>query len=695
MLDRAPLLIELGVEELPAASVLPLAEHLGQSLRQALTDADFQPGELQVFATPRRMAALIQNVAGVQPEQDIQRRGPAVSAAFDNAGDPSKALTGFARSCGVAIEQLEHLTTDKGKWMVFNARQPGQSLTSLVNSVLPQLLKTMPMPQRMRWSDRSDEFLRPTLWLVALHGDEVLPVSVLSLDAGNITLGHRFHAPDPVVIDKADDYESILRKAYVIAGFDQRRELIREQVVAAAKSAGGRALIGADLLDEVCALVEWPVAIAGSFDEEFLELPKEALIQTMEENQRYFALTNQTGKLLPGFVTVANLESTNPETVRTGNERVIRPRLSDTMFFWNNDKRHKLADFRAGLGSVLFQEKLGSVLQKCERLETLAVLIAASAGADPDEVRTAARLCRCDLMSDIVNELPKMQGIAGRYYAARDGHPAAVAVAMEEQYFPKYAGGALPAVGVGIALAVAEKIDTLTGIFAIGMKPTGAKDPFGLRRAALGLLRVLIEKKLDLDVRDLVTKSVATYGDKLNEDFNPEELITYILERLRGYYQEQSQQPDVVEAVLAKGITHPLDFASRVNAIAGFRQTTAAASLAAAAKRIRNLLKKQAQSQLCGPLDDSLLTEPAEQALAQSITAIAAQIKPHYAAADYTSAMLATAGLREPVDTFFADVMVMVDDEAVRNNRLALLRQVGELCSGTADLSRLQVNTSA
>lgn len=691
MSEQATLLLEIGVEELPAGSVLPLAEHLGQELRKTLDDSGLTPGALTLYATPRRIAASISDVSAVQPDQDVLRRGPAVTAAFDADGNPTKALAGFARSCGVDVDALERQSTEKGEWMVYSARQLGQSVGDIVSAQLPQIFKTMPMPRRMRWADRSDEFLRPVLWLLALHGSEVVPLSFLGHTAGRETYGHRFHAPDALNIDSAESYASRLYDdGFVVASFPKRREMIHSQVQSAAEAADGQALIDDALLDEVCALVEWPVAIAGSFDQTFLEIPKEALIQTMEENQRYFALFDKAGNLMPGFITVANLSSTNPDTVREGNERVIRPRFSDTMFFWNNDKQKKLGEFREGLKKVLFQEKLGSVYSKTERLEKLAAYIAPRIDAPLEEATLAASLSRCDLMSDIVNELPKMQGIAGRYYADRENYPAQVVAALEEQYYPKNAGGALPDSRVGLVLAIAEKVDTLTGIFGIGMKPTGAKDPFALRRASLGLLRILIEKELDLDVRALIDEAANHYGDSLKSDFDREELTDYVLERLRGFYQDQREQPDVVDAVLAKGVTRPLDFDQRVKAIAKFRQSDAAESLAAADKRIRNLLKK-ADLAAAQTVDPSLLTESAEQALAESIAETASEIQPHYDAGDYAQAMQATARLKEPVDAFFDGVMVMVDDNDIRLNRLALLQQVSDLCSGTAELSRLQV----
>ena len=689
MSHKADLLIELGVEELPAGAVFPMQQFLADELVRLLDEAGLSPGESIQYSTPRRLAVLVKDVIAEQPDRAVQKRGPAVQAAFDQDGNPSKALQGFARSCGVEVDKLTRIKTDKGEWMGFDSVQSGESLAGVLAAALPQIVKQMPMPKRMRWADQSEEFLRPVQWLLVLHGETLLPVSVLGLNAGRTTRGHRFHAPQPLSISTAGDYEKTLKDSgYVIANVAQRRALIVQQIEQAALAAGGAVNIDPALLDEVTALVEWPVALHGQFESEFLSIPKEALIQTMEENQRYFALFDKSGDLLPGFITVANIESSNPATVREGNERVIRPRFKDTMFFWQNDRQHTLLSQRDKLKKVLFQEKLGSVYDKSERLMQLSAFIAAETGADEALCQQAAELCKCDLLTDIVNELPKMQGIAGRYYATFENYPDAVCLALEQHYWPKQAGGAIPAGDVGRVLAIAEKVDTLTGIFGIGLKPTGARDPFALRRNSLGLLRILIEAKIDIDLAALIEQSARSFGGNVGNDFQAD-LIAYILERLKGYYQEKNESPDVVDAVLAKGLSNPFDISRRIDAVSEFRQTDAAEALAAANKRIRNMLKK-VEVVLPEQIDRSLLDEPAEQRLADDLAEVAREIEPHYVSGGYSDAMSVTARLRESVDGFFDDVMVMTEDQARQLNRLALLKQVGELCSRTADLSRLQ-----
>jgi len=692
MSEAQDLLIELGVEELPAAPLQAMSAFFGDQIHKALTTAGLASGELKLFATPRRLAVWIKNVDAQQPQRKMQKRGPALQAAFDEEGNPTKALLGFARSCGVDVDQLTRLKTDKGEWMAFEAQESGQPLASIISAALPQLIKQMPMPKRMRWSDQSHEFLRPVAWLVVLHGNQVLPVNLLGLSASRYTQGHRFHCPEPLSIVSADSYEQLLNESgYVMPNFASRRDSVRKQVEEVAKKAGANVNIDADLLDEVTALVEWPVALHGHFESDFLRIPKEALIQTMEENQRYFALFDAEGQLQPGFITVANLESSQPDTIRLGNERVIRPRFQDTMFFWDNDVKKKLLSLREDLQKVLFQEKLGSVFDKTERLRKLCAYMANSIGADAAQCDSAAQLAKCDLLTEIVSELPKMQGIAGRYYAELENYPPAVAQALEQQYWPKKAGGELPVETVAQVLSLADKTDTLTGIFGIGLKPTGAKDPFALRRASLGLLRILIEKGIDLDLKLLIAESSTTFTTELDNDFQAE-LLSYILERLKGYYQDKQERLDVVEAVLAKDISNPLDIDRRVTAMSAFRKSDAAASLAAANKRIQNILKKNPVA-ASESVNEALFEEGAERQLAAQLDAVAQEIESHYAKSDYAAAMTITAKLRDSVDKFFDDVMVLVENKSVRQNRLALLNKVGELCSRTADLSLLQPET--
>lgn len=681
------LLIEIGCEELPAGSMMPLAEHLASSLFAVLQQSQLCTEKPEVFATPRRIAARFSSVGEKQADSVVEKKGPAKAAAFKD-GVPTKALEGFMRGAGVTVDQLTTINTPKGEWMVVNQTVKGKALVDVLAEALPNAIKTMSMPRRMRWGGETHEFLRPVVWLTALHGSETLPLSVLGLTASNTSLGHRFHSPAPQPIDQPSSYEAILESAFVMADPAERRARIVKSVQAEAMRMGGTPVMDEDLVDEVNALVEWPVALAGKFDEEFLEIPKEALIQTMQENQRYFALLDDKGELMPAFITVANIESVNSATVVDGNERVIRPRFADTMFFWNQDKQQPLAAHQAQLSRLLFQEKLGSVADKVARMGVLSEWLASQLNADKSNVALAVALCKCDLNTEIVKELAKMQGICGRYYAERDGHPSDVAEAMEQHYFPKQAGGKLPEGLVSQIVSLSDKTDTLVGIFGLGMKPTGAKDPFALRRASLGIVRIVVEQKLDIDLVELLDASLSSYADILD---NPDksEMLAYIVERMRGYLVDQGFAPDAIDAVLAKGIYRPLDIVSRLQAMQQFRQTDAAVSLAAASKRIGNILKK-VETDVPAVVDASLLTEDAESQLFARLSDISPTIETNIVSNDYASAMSLTASLREDVDAFFDKVMVMAEDTALRDNRLALLKQVNDLCCSTAELSLLK-----
>ncbi len=683
------LLIELGCEDLPAASVQPMADHLASVLTKALHDAGLSTAQPAVYATPRRIAATWQDVGERQADQMVEKRGPSKAAAFGDKGEPSKALAGFLKSGGATVDDITYVDTPKGEWVVVRQNKPGATLDAILADGLSNAIKTMPMPKRMRWSDFPHEFLRPVVWFVALHGSQVLPLEILGLSAGNQTHGHRFHSPEAITITAASEYASTLKAHKVLADFEERKSLIQNQVDALALKHSAQPVADEALLNEVAALVEWPVAVAGQFEERFLEIPKEALIQTMQENQRYFALLDSSGDLLPAFITIANIESNNEATVVDGNERVIRPRFTDTMFFWEQDKKRTLAEIQPELDKLLFQEKLGSVGDKVRRLVTLSGWLASTLGESVAECELAANLCKCDLNTEIVRELAKMQGIAGRYYAARDGHSEAVSEAMEAHYFPKQSGGALPQGGVSQVLSLADKTDTLVGIYGLGLKPTGAKDPFGLRRAALGIVRIIIENKRDINLNALLTQSISTYGDRLPADLNVQTLIDYVLERLRGYALDQGYSADVIDAVLAKSLSNPLDINARLEAIKAFRRSDAAVSLSAASKRCGNMLKK-AKEALPAKVDEALLAEPAEKALFDTLQKLKPQIEAKLSQRDYQQAMETTAGMRESVDTFFDDVMVLTDDIPTRQNRLALLTELNALCSCTAELSRLQ-----
>ncbi len=688
----ADLLIELGCEELPAGSMMALANHLGKGVHKVLSDAGLAVAAPDIFATPRRLAVRMSDVGERQADKEVERRGPSLAAAYTD-GEPSKALQGFMRSAGVSVDDLQTISTPKGDWLTVRQTQRGETLENLLQSALPDIIKTMPMPKRMRWGDQAHEFLRPVVWLLALHGNDILKLELLGLSASNTSLGHRFHSPGPVTVVQATDYEDLLERAYVYADASRRREKIVAGVKHEAARLGGEPVMDEELIDEVNALVEWPVAMAGTFDAEFLEIPKEALIQTMQENQRYFALLDDKGELMPAFITVANLESVSPQTVIDGNERVIRPRFADTMFFWNQDKRRTLDSHRRDLDRLLFQEKLGSVSDKCVRMQGVSSWLASELGADEAKATLAASLCKCDLNTEIVKELAKMQGIAGRYYSLRDGHDNEVSIAMEEHYYPKQSGGALPANTTASIVSIADKIDTLVGIFGIGMKPTGAKDPFALRRASLGILRILIEQQHDISLSALIDKSIETYGDVLagvKADELRAEVLSYMLERLRGYFTaDRGFAVEAVEAVLAKRLSHPLDMQMRLDAIESFRKTEESAALAAASKRIGNLLKK-VDSPVPEAVNKTLLSDTAEQALFAVLDKQSGLVNDHLESRDYASAMKVTSSLREAVDSFFEGVMVMDNDAAVRDNRLALIKQVNELCCATADISRLQ-----
>ena len=688
----ADLLIELGCEELPAGSVMPMAEYLGKHLAEKLSAAGLCSEPAQIFATPRRIAARISNVGDRQADATVERRGPAKAAAYKD-GEPTKALLGFLRSANVSLEDVQTIETPKGEWVAVNTVQPGKSLTEILQDQLPEIIKAMPMPKRMRWGAQTHEFLRPVVWLLALHGAQTLPLHVLGLTASNVSRGHRFHAPDAIVINSAADYVSILKKAFVLADSDERKSRIVADVQAQAKALNATAVMDDDLVDEVCALVEWPVALAGRFDQEFLEIPKEALIQTMQENQSYFAMLDENDALLPAFVTIANLESTDPQTVIDGNERVIRPRFADTMFFWNQDKKVSLSSHQEQLGRLLFQEKLGSVADKVARMGTLGQWLSTQLSVDADEISAAVSLCKCDLNTEIVKELAKMQGICGRYYALRDGHSASVAQAMEQHYYPKQAGGALPEGDVSQVVALADKTDTLVGIYGLGMVPTGAKDPFALRRACIGISRIIIECRCDLDLVELLAQSRAAFADVLAEPAM-EPMLAYLLERMRGYLVDQGYAADAIDAVMAKKVTRPLDVVARLSAMEQFRQSPAAASLSAASKRISNILKK-VEENLPVDVDASLLTADAERALYDEIQTLQPAIEAAMDKRDYAAAMQTTAKLRTSVDAFFDNVMVMDEDMALRHNRLALLHRVNTLCCATAELSLLRADETS
>ena len=683
-------LIEIGTEELPPRALQVLAGSLAEQLADALQQANLAPASVDSFATPRRLAVLLRDTPLQQPDQAIERKGPALDAAFDADGNPSKAALGFAASCGVEVDQLEQRKTDKGTWLYFKSTQAGQNLSSLLPNLVDRVLSSLPIPRRMRWGDRSEEFVRPVKWLVMMIDDEVVPAELFGLSSGRMTRGHRFHAPGEIEIPRAADYENLLRsQGLVIADFSQRRDIVRHLVEQSAARLGGVVQTNEDLLDEVTALVEYPVAVCGEFDAEFLSLPEEVLVMTMQENQKYFALFDQQGALLPHFIAIANIDSRRPEVVASGNERVIRPRFADAEFFFNQDRKQGLDAMLARLETVVFQEKLGSLWDKASRITRLAKYIASQTGADQDLVRRAAELCKADLMSDMVGEFPKLQGVMGRHYALDQQEEERVCLAIEQHYWPRHAGDEIPQSDIAQAIALADRLDSLVGIFAIGQKPGGDKDPFGLRRAALSVLRIMIENRLGLDLVDLCHAAADGYQYS-DVDAEPviSEVIEYVFDRMRGYYQEQSIGFDIVDAVMQRGSGLLYDCELRIRAVQEFQQHESAQALAAANKRISNILKKQTVE--TGEISPKLLQENAEKELYEQLKSRQESVSGNFKAGEYRQGLEKLAELRPAVDRFFDEVMVMADDEALKNNRLALLDQLLQSFRQIADFSRIQ-----
>ena len=690
MTTAMDLLVEVGTEELPPKALLRLRDAFNDSLCKLLSENHLLHGDSHAYATPRRLALVIKDVALTQPDREVVKRGPALKAAFDEDGNPTKPALGFARSCGVSVDELEQLETDKGLCLGLRSVEKGQIAADVLPGLIEQSLKGLPVPKRMRWGSSDIEFVRPLHWIVLLHGKQAITANILGIDTDRYSRGHRFHHNENIAISEPDTYVKALEKSgQVMVDVEQRRESIRTQVLEAGEALGGTAYIDDGLLDEVTALVEWPVAITGGFDRRFLEVPAEALISSMQDHQKYFPVSDSNGELMPNFITVANIASQDPDQVQAGNERVIRPRLDDAAFFWDQDRKHSLQSLANRLDNVTFQQKLGSLGDKQKRIAVTAAGIAKTLGQDDTQTMRAASLCKCDLLTSMVKEFPELQGTMGRYYATHDGEDAAVALAMDEQYQPRFSGDELPDSITGQALAMADRLDTLTGIFALGKPPTGDKDPFGLRRAALGVLRIMIEKQLDLDLRALIETSAGTFPADLNAGKVSADLFAFMMDRLRAYYLEGIYNSDEFEAVLARQPARPLDFDQRMSAVHAFRMLPESASLAAANKRIRNILRK-AETAIPATFKKDLLTEPAEQNLAAEIAALDSKAGPLFERRDYTGALCELAALQAPVDAFFDDVMVMTDDAALRDNRLALLQVLSELFLRVADISKLQ-----
>ncbi|QJP06853.1 glycine--tRNA ligase subunit beta [Pseudomonas multiresinivorans] len=677
-------LVELGTEELPPKALKSLGEAFLAGIEKGLKAAGLTYAAARCYAAPRRLAVQIDQLAVQQPDRTVNLDGPPVQAAFDASGNPTQAALGFAKKCGVDLELIDK----SGPKLKFSQTIAGQPAVGLLPGIVETSLNELPIPKRMRWAARREEFVRPTQWLVMLFGDDVVDCEILTKKAGRESRGHRFHNPANVRITAPANYLEDLRSAHVLADFAERREIISRRVAELAAEQKGSAIVPADLLDEVTALVEWPVPLVCSFEERFLAVPQEALITTMQDNQKYFCLLDANGKLLPRFITVANVESKAPENIVSGNEKVVRPRLTDAEFFFKQDQKQPLEAFNARLKNVVFQAQLGTVYEKAERVSKLAAYIAEHIGGDATNAARAGILSKCDLATEMVGEFPEMQGIAGYYYATAGGEAKDVALALNEQYMPRGAGAELPGTLTGAAVAVADKLDTLVGIFGIGMLPTGSKDPYALRRAALGVLRILIEKQLDLDLVDAIGVAVAQYGDKVKAEGLSEQVQDFVFDRLRARYEDEGVDVAVYQAVRALKPTAPLDFDQRVQAVQAFRQLPEAAALAAANKRVSNILAK-AEGDVPAAVNASLFAETAEKALGSAVASAEAEVAPLAAARDYRAALAQLAALRAPVDAFFEEVLVNADDSAVKANRYALLAKLRGLFLGVADISLL------
>ena len=682
-------LVEIGTEELPPKALKTLATSFADNVEAELNQAGLSFDKIEWFAAPRRLAVKVLNLATQQPSKEIEKRGPAVSAAFDAEGKPTKAAEGWARGCGITVEQAERIATDKGEWLVHRAKIEGQPTKNLLNGIVANALAKLPIPKPMRWADKTVQFIRPVHTVTMLLGDELIEGEILGVASACTIRGHRFLGEKEFEIQHADQYPQLLReKGSVVADFNERKAEILAKSQAKATALGGVADIEESLLEEVTSLVEYPNVLAAKFEERFLAVPAEALVYTMKGDQKYFPIYDKDGKLLPHFIFVSNINPEDPTAIIEGNEKVVRPRLTDAEFFFKTDLKQKLVDRLPRLETVLFQQQLGTLKDKTDRIEQLAGEIAKQIGADEAKAKRAGLLSKCDLMTNMVFEFTDTQGVMGMHYARHDGEDEEVAVALNEQYMPRFAGDELPKSLVASAVALADKFDTLTGIFGIGQAPKGSADPFALRRAALGALRIIVEKNLPLDLEDLVKKSAALFGDKLTNQNVVADVVDFMLGRFRAWYQDEGIAVDVIQAVLARRPTRPADFDARVRAVSHFRTLDSAEALAAANKRVSNILAKADAA--IGEINLSACVEPAEKALAEAVLALRTEVQPLIAQGDYTAVLDKLANLRSTVDAFFADVMVNAEDPALRQNRLAILNTLQGLFLQVADISVLQ-----
>ena len=682
-------LVEIGTEELPPKALKTLATSFADNVEAELNLAGLSFDKIEWFAAPRRLAVKVLNLATQQPSKEIEKRGPAVSAAFDAEGNPTKAAEGWARGCGITVDQAERIATDKGEWLVHRAKIEGQPTKNLLNGIVANALAKLPIPKPMRWADKTVQFIRPVHTVTMLLGDELIEGEILGVASARTIRGHRFLGEKEFEIQHADQYPQLLReKGSVVADFNERKAEILAKSQAKATALGGVADIEESLLEEVTSLVEYPNVLAAKFEERFLAVPAEALVYTMKGDQKYFPIYDKDGKLLPHFIFVSNINPEDPTAIIEGNEKVVRPRLTDAEFFFKTDLKQKLVDRLPRLETVLFQQQLGTLKDKTDRIEQLAGEIAKQIGADEAKAKRAGLLSKCDLMTNMVFEFTDTQGVMGMHYARHDGEDEEVAVALNEQYMPRFAGDELPKSLVASAVALADKFDTLTGIFGIGQAPKGSADPFALRRAALGALRIIVEKNLPLDLEDLVKKSAALFGDKLTNQNVVADVVDFMLGRFRAWYQDEGIAVDVIQAVLARRPTRPADFDARVRAVSHFRTLDSAEALAAANKRVSNILAKADAA--IGEINLTACVEPAEKALAEAVLALRTEVQPLIAKGDYTAVLDKLANLRAPVDNFFDNVMVNAEDPVLRQNRLAILNTLQGLFLQVADISVLQ-----
>jgi len=688
-MSQENLLIELGTEELPPKSLRKLAESFASNVEAELNKAELSFSSVRWLASPRRLALIVSDLAAAQADKIVEKRGPAVNVAFDAQGQATKAAQGWAHSNGITVEQAERLVTDKGEWLLCNSAVKGQTVEQLIPAIAATALAKLPIAKPMRWGSETTQFIRPVHTVCMLFGEQLIAGELLGVQSDRIIRGHRFLGEAQLTLNHADQYEQLLDDSgKVIVDYERRKAIIRDQVEAVAAHEKGVAAIDDALLEEVTSLVEWPVTLVGSFDQKFLAVPSEALISTMKDNQKYFPVLDQDGKLLPRFIFVSNIVSRDPSQVISGNEKVVRPRLADAEFFFETDKKKTLASRLESLSSVLFQQQLGTLKEKSERIANIAEDIALQIKADTKHAQRAGLLSKTDLMTDMVMEFPDVQGVMGMYYALHDGEDEEVAIALNEQYLPRFAGDKLPTSLVACAVSLADKLDTLVGIFGIGQAPKGDKDPFALRRAAIGLLRIITDKNLDLDIVELVEIAKVQYGSKLTNANVVDDVVDFLFARFRATYQANGFSVELIQSVLDRRPTKPVDFEKRIQAVAKFHALPEAAPIAAANKRISNILAK-VKGEINADVDGSLLEEDAEKRLADVLAHLESKLTPLFAAGEYEAALFELASLQTPVDAFFDNVMVMAENEAVKQNRLAILNRLRNLFLQIADLSVL------